>query len=116
MEGFNKGYEYPLLMLLGDEDGTRNVFDVEVNNPSKVYAVSTTAPPCVIICPDCVEDMPDWASYKARFSSTKVLNGVAVLTAGKQVETGDGCSAYLKPAGMERKRAAWSGGGGPRNW
>jgi hypothetical protein len=95
VDGFDKGYEYPMLVLLGDENGTRNVRDVDVSNPSKMYVRPGSTPPCVVICPDCVADMPEWKSYAAGFASAKVFDGVAVLTAGPAIPE-DGCSVSFK--------------------
>ena len=41
MDGFDKGFEYPMLVLLGDERGIRNVSDVDVRNPSQRYAAAS---------------------------------------------------------------------------
>ena len=107
LDGFDKGFEYPLLVLLGDENGTRNVADVDVRNPSKVYAPSSSAPPCVVICPDCVADMPEWKSYAARFASVRVFDGVAVLTTGPATVE-EGCSVSFKGwYGQERAGPDW---------
>jgi hypothetical protein len=106
MDGFDRGFEYPMLVLLGDEQGTRNVSDVDVRNPSKMYAAAAATRPCVVICPDCVADMPDWKSYAAQFASVRVFDEVAVLTTRPAIE--EECAVAFKGwYSQERSGSDW---------
>ncbi len=106
LDGYDRGFEYPMLILLGDEQGTLNVNDVDVRNPSRIYAAATNPRPCVVICPDCVADMPDWKSYAAQFASVRVFDEVAVLTTKPAIQ--DKCSVGFKGwYSQERSGSAW---------
>jgi hypothetical protein len=106
LDGFDKGFEYPMLVLLGDEQGTRNVSDVDVRNPTKMYAAASATRPCVVICPDCVADMPDWKSYTAQFASVRVFDEVAVLTTRPAIQ--EDCEVAFKGwYSQERSGSDW---------
>jgi hypothetical protein len=72
-------YEYPLQVLLGNVNGSKQVRVVNVANVSKRYANSGDhAVPC-IICPEC-SLRQDWPGLISQFGALKFFDNVAVLT------------------------------------
>ncbi len=102
------GYEYPLLVFLGDETGQRNVVYVGVKNASKIYASHDEAAPCLVICPDCSLNMPNWRGYADRFASERRFGNVAVLST-KPTNDQAGCSVSFGNGwhGLEKNGPDW---------
>jgi hypothetical protein len=86
-------FEYPLLALLQDLDGARNVRDIGVTNESRIFAPADESAPCVIICPNCSGGLAGWAS---RLASMKTFGNVAVLAGpGEAGKTANTCSFWF---------------------
>src|SRR5262249_12824216 len=112
-------YEYPLLALLSDLDGSRDIRPINVTNQSKIYSRSGPAP-CAVICAGCTIDKQKMNSYFREYSGVRVFETLAVFTQSKDVETGksdvgpNGCSAtfldwYAPDRGTEESWV-WSSG------
>lgn len=72
--------EYPLLVLLGDRMGTRDVRHVAVRNPSRIYARDEATSLCAVICPNCSADTLAQVSSASGVGFYKAFEKVIVLT------------------------------------
>src|SRR5262249_29382596 len=71
-------YEYPMLVLLGDENGGRAVKHVQVAHPSKVYDQNQPAfKPCAVVCMDSLVEFVK--AYEGRADSAQRFQGMTIF-------------------------------------
>jgi hypothetical protein len=102
------GFEYPLLVLLDDQEGTRQIQDVDIGNESKMYATGEKhSPPCLVLCPECADHVPAWNEYKARFVWVKEFSGITVLGTQEQKVLEECSVSFTGWHGQERSGQDW---------
>jgi 4-amino-4-deoxy-L-arabinose transferase-like glycosyltransferase len=102
--------EYPLLVLLGDQMGVRDIQHLDVRNPSRIYARDQSASPlCAVVCPNCSGDMLAQISSGTHLASFKAFENVVVLTRNAGIgTTGNACSfAFSGWYGKEVDGSVW---------
>jgi 4-amino-4-deoxy-L-arabinose transferase-like glycosyltransferase len=72
-------YEYPVLAMLGVEDGTRRVCHMGVYNSTAKYAIPHP-PPCAVICFACARVPHKWSEYRDIGGRVSIFDGVAVFS------------------------------------
>ena len=80
------GYEYPLLVLLGDIDGTKKIREVEISSVAKRYVSSHDPKPCMIVCMVCGAVPFRAATYLSQGWNSTTFSSLAVFTRGPIVQ------------------------------
>jgi len=100
-------YEYPVIAMLGIEDGRRRVRLTGVYNSTVRYAVPQP-PPCAVICFACARVPHKWAEYKSVGGRVTIFGNVAVFSSDGRVTNTEG-SLSLPTEANERRRATIAG-------
>jgi hypothetical protein len=99
-EGGTAVFEYPLLVLLGDRDGSRNIREIEITSVAKRYETSDKTKPCIVICPICATAPNRAAIFQAQGMTLTAFGEVAVFTRGAIIQLPPATSLSAPAAGI----------------
>jgi hypothetical protein len=81
-------FEYPILVLLGADQGTRSVKHVSVHNLSARYiGAGSVFRPCAVICLMCATVMEKWKTYTASVGPGTMFDQIVVFRATDSAPT-----------------------------
>ncbi|MBV8438144.1 MAG: glycosyltransferase family 39 protein [Silvibacterium sp.] len=73
-------YEYPMMALVNEDGGQRQLSYVSVNNPTAAYKQTTVAEPCTVICLGCAQSQQKREEYQAQFQNVEPFGDILVFS------------------------------------
>jgi 4-amino-4-deoxy-L-arabinose transferase-like glycosyltransferase len=73
-------YEYPMMALVNEDGGQRQLSYVSVKNPTAAYKQTNVAELCTVICLGCAQSQQKREEYQAQFQNVEAFGDILVFS------------------------------------